>query len=368
MHLLRYGGVQKMFVNITDGLERRGKVGNIACLVFDGPKRIENFKSDIKIVRLGLPVFDSYILTTLMRVREFPSFLWTMYKEKPDIVYPYQGPIDQLMALVSGKLLGKKVIARKYGEEHLENTLNQLINRISYHICDRIVTNFPEGKKELIAMKVSPQKIVYIPDGKEIKDYGSRLGKKEAKNRIGLDENDFVIGTVSRMDSVKNHEAIIRVLPEILIERKNAKFVIVGDAPKVSAYRKKLANLVAELGLEKNIIFTGYRNDVADVLAAFDIFVHPSFSEGAPGSVLEAMCAGLPIIASDVGGTKHLLKGDCGVLIPPNDLQKLSDALRDFMKNQKLRKEYGERAKKRIEKEFSHGAMLRHYEKFFTSF
>lgn len=367
MNLLRYGGgIRKMFVSITNDLERRGKTENTACFVFG---RISpDFKSDMKTVRLGVPVFDSYILTTLMRIQEFPSLLWTVYKEKPDIICSYQGPIDQLMASVSGKLLGKKTIVRKYGEEHIENGLNRMINRISYHVCDRVVSIFPEGKEELVSMGISPEKIVYIQDGKKVEEYRSALGKKDAKNKLGLDENDFVIGIISRMDPVKNHEAVIKVLPEIMKENKNAKFVIVGDSPKSSAYRKKLMDSVEELGLEKNVIFTGYRKDVADILAAFDVFVHPSFSEGLPGALLEAMCAGLPIIASDVGGTRTLLKDNCGMLIAPDDPHELKNAMVDFMKNPELGKEYGERAKKRIEKEFSHDAMLDEYEKLFTSF
>ncbi len=362
VHHIGYGGAQRMFIDTTCGLQKRGATENVGCFVFDFQELKNRIHSDTRIIHLGLPRTDSYPFLALMGLYEFPLILWTVYKEKPDIIHVYYSPVEQFFGAIAGKMFGKKVVIRKYDQRAKQHVIFRFLNSITYPLCDRVVSIFSGGIDELKGLGVPSERIVYIPNGKEI--HGG-MGRKEAKMRLGLKETDFVIGAVSRIHPLKNYELAVEALPEILDYNENAKLVIVGDSP-LSGYKEKLNLLIRKKGVEKNVIFLGERNDIDYIYPAFDIFVHPSFSEGGPGVVLEAMGAGLPIVATNRGGTMDVLK-DCGVLVSPEDSKKFAYELKRLMGNARLREEYGKKAKWKVKNELSLDIMLEKYEKLFTS-
>ncbi len=362
IHHIGYGGAQRMFIDTACGLQKRGNTENVGCFILDMQELRDYIHSNTRMINVGLPRTDSYMLLGLMGLYEFPALLWTIYKEKPDIIYVYYSPAEQFFAAIGGKIFGKRVVVRKYDQRARQHVIFRFLNQMTYPFCDKIVSIFSSGVDELEKLGVPADKIERIPNGKTVKK--DAPGRRKAKARLGLKETDFVVGAVSRIHPLKNYELAIEALPELLASDKNVKLVIVGDSP-LGSYKEKLRQLIRTKGLEDNVVFLGGRKDVDDIYPAFDIFVHPSFSEGGPGAVLEAMCAGLPIIASNVGGTKDLLADDCGILISPDDRQELADALKRMMNDPELRNEYGRRAKARAEKEFSLETMLDRYEKLF---
>ncbi|MBU0532685.1 GT4 family glycosyltransferase PelF [Patescibacteria group bacterium] len=409
LHIIQYfgcGGVQDIFFSTINGLQNSGMTENVGCVLFDrlnikkyfSPKKKtaivkvpyssynlslaminqqkfncmlsnpssqsdSSISNNITMVTPNLPYRYSYLFMTLIKPYEFLTLLQIVKEENPDIVYASHSLGQLPIASIIGKLLRKKVVVCYYGEDKSFPFFHKVGTRIAYFLADNIITIFYRGADELKNIGVSPEKIVHIPNSRNTLKYSSLISKKQAKIKLGLKGNEFVIGLISRLDPIKNHEAVIRVLPELLKIRKNLKFVIVGGSPS-DFYKKKLQKLVKELNLEKNVLFLGHREEIADILAAFDIFAHPSFSEGQPGAVLEAMCAGLPIVASDVGGTKELL-GDTGILISPTDQKGLTEAIVKLMNDPKLRKEYGKKAQQRAEIEFSEEKMINNYEKLF---
>ncbi|MBU1758363.1 glycosyltransferase family 4 protein [Patescibacteria group bacterium] len=350
-----------MFLTTLGGLQKKTEMEHIGCIISN---RLDLLSTNVqRLITLNLPRSDCYPLRALLDVYQFPFLLLTTLRENPDILYVYHNTDDKFIVTLIGKILKKKVVLRKNNQKRYLPIISHFIAPINYFLCDKIVTIFKEGNDELKASNVPSEKIIYIPNGKNISNYKSNLNKKQAKIKLGLNGNEFVLGIISRLDPIKNHEAVIRVLPELLKLRKNLKFVIVGGPPS-NFYKKKLQKLVKELGLEENILFLVYGKDIPDTLPAFDIFVHPSLTDALPGAVLEAMCAGLSIVASDVGGTKELL-GDCGILISPTDQKGLTEAIVKLMNDPKLRKEYGKKAQQRAESEFSEEKMIDSYEKLF---
>jgi glycosyltransferase involved in cell wall biosynthesis len=369
MHIIQHlsdGGVQKMFVATVCGLQRRGTTENTGCVVFDCPKPQEHPPPNANFINLGLPLINSYPIMGLMMLYEFPLLLWTIIRVDPDVIYVYFSPPDQLLVSIAGKILGKKVIIRKYGQEHGQHIIYKFFDRLAYPLCEGIVSLFKEGKDELMSVGVPHSKISYIPNGKQLRNPQNVLKKGEAKSRLSLKSTDFVIGMVSRLHPMKNQIAVLEALPELLTVRKNIKFVVVGDSP-LAGYKKRVRQLIRKKGLEHEVVFLGGRKDINEILPAFDIFVHPSKTDALPGAVLEAMCFGLPIVASNVGGTKDLLTG-CGIMVPPDDVEGLTQSLKKLMKDPKLRQEYGKKARLKVQKEFSLETMLDRYEKLFKTF
>ena len=178
--------------------------------------------------------------------------------------------------------------------------------------------------------------------------------------------NDIVIGTVARIQDVKNHRGLVdafarlRELEPSLRER--LRLSIVGDGPLMGAVREQ----VASLGLQDVVWLPGARADVAALLHGFSLFALPSLAEGTPVSMLEAMACGLPVVASKVGGIPEVVTdGVEGSLVPVQDKEALARTLASYVRDPALRRQRGEAAHARVEAAFSMRAMLAEYGKLY---
>jgi sugar transferase (PEP-CTERM/EpsH1 system associated) len=178
--------------------------------------------------------------------------------------------------------------------------------------------------------------------------------------------DDIVIGTVARIQDVKNHpglvEAFARLRELAPSQRDRLRLSIVGDGPLMQAMREQ----VASLGLQDVVWLPGARADVAALLHGFSLFALPSLAEGTPVSMLEAMACGLPVVASKVGGIPEVVTdGVEGSLVPPRDTEALAQALAAYVRDPALRRQRGDAARARVEAAFSMRAMLAEYGKLY---
>jgi len=160
-----------------------------------------------------------------------------------------------------------------------------------------------------------------------------------------------VVLTVARLDEQKGH----RYLLEAAAQVPEAQFVLAGDGP----LRASLEAQTRTLGVEGRVKFLGYRSDIADLLADCDVFVLPSLYEGLPLSILEAMSAGKPVIATHIGGTDEaVIAGETGLLVPPADSAALAAAIRSVLTNRLLAQRLAAAGRARVEREFSVAKMI----------
>jgi glycosyltransferase involved in cell wall biosynthesis len=169
---------------------------------------------------------------------------------------------------------------------------------------------------------------------------------------------------LTRLHPVKGVEDGIRAFARIRRAHPRAMLVIAGAESSRKGYAAHLRKLSDSLGIDAHVVFLGHRDDVADVLAAFDVFLHPAADDVLPGSVLEAMGAGLPVIATDAGGTGHLL-GMAGILVRRGDPDALHSAMLSLAGGPSLRLRMGKALRERARKEFSEKKMLDSYEALF---
>lgn len=179
-------------------------------------------------------------------------------------------------------------------------------------------------------------------------------------------QGDIVIGTVARIQDVKNHRGLVAAfsrLRELVPEqRERLRLSIVGDGPLMGEVRAQ----VSALGLQDVTWLPGSRADVAALLHGFSLFTLPSLAEGTPVSMLEAMACGLPVVASNVGGIPEVVSdGVEGTLVPPQDVEALAQALAAYARNPAMRTQRGEAARARVEAAFSMRAMLAEYGKLY---
>jgi glycosyltransferase involved in cell wall biosynthesis len=154
---------------------------------------------------------------------------------------------------------------------------------------------------------------------------------------------------------------LIQAVKGLVPEHKNLKLVIVGDGD-ARAKHERMAGSIQE-----NVIFTGFRNDVCNLMSAADVFVLPSLSEGCPVVVLEASACGVPVIATGVGGVPDLVdNGNTGIVVKPRSVAELSQAILQMMGNPDLRSEMGRKGRERIEQRFTWDTTCSKLEEFYS--
>lgn len=144
--------------------------------------------------------------------------------------------------------------------------------------------------------------------------------RSKMRKELGLAANSLLLLTVARLHPQKGHDYLLPIMPQIIAKFPQVQFVWVGDGE----HRAYLTNLVREYKVEARVNFLGYRNDIPELLTAADLFLFPSYQEGFPFAVLEAMIYGLPIVASDTGGIPEMvLDGQHGLIFRTGDRQEL---------------------------------------------
>lgn len=171
----------------------------------------------------------------------------------------------------------------------------------------------------------------------------------------------FVFGTVGRLQEVKDQLNLVRafgLLAARFPARGDLRLVIVGDGPM----RGAIEDEIARLGLQERVWLAGERADVAALMCGLDVFVLPSRAEGISNTILEAMACGLPVVATDVGGSAELVvDGSTGALVPARDPEALAAAMANYVARPGLAQAHGEAARVRVEQGFSLDGMVKRY-------
>jgi len=186
------------------------------------------------------------------------------------------------------------------------------------------------------------------------------------RTREGLPPRAPVAVCVSNFFDYKGHDDLVEALARIAGEFPDATCVLIGrDAGSLEATRA----LAGDLGVLPRLRFAGLRNDVPDFLRAADLFVHPSHQEGFSNAILEAMAAGLPVVACDVGGNPEaVVDGETGRLVPPRCPGRLAEAMSELLGDEGKRRAMGEAGRRRAEERFSLERMVAEVEAMYESF
>ena len=175
--------------------------------------------------------------------------------------------------------------------------------------------------------RVPREKVISVGTGIDLGRIAEAVAGDEFASELGL-AGRTTIGIVAKLSPVKGHQYFLEAAAAIADARSNVAFLVVGDGVR----KKELEEMAAELGIADKVIFAGARDDVPSLLKLMDVFVLSSLSEGSPNVVLEAMAAGLPVVATDVGGLPEIvIDGESGILVPPGDSGALAAAVGDLL-------------------------------------
>jgi L-malate glycosyltransferase len=228
------------------------------------------------------------------------------------------------------------------------------LQRLAYRSATKVVANSRAARHMLETEGLAPASIAVIPNGVD-------LGSFARPSRRGAIQT---IITVANLRPEKSHETLLAAAAMLLRGSPNLRFRIVGDGPR----RLELARLAATAGISRQVEFLGHREDVPALLAEADVFVLPSRSEAFPNGAIEAMAAGLPVVASATGGLLDLVQsGTTGILVPPGDAAALTAALRSLIDDPARARAMGESARQFVQQRYSFERMVASFEDLYSS-
>jgi glycosyltransferase involved in cell wall biosynthesis len=231
------------------------------------------------------------------------------------------------------------------------------VERTLARITDRIVTLSPALRADLAEMGIAdPAKIDVVPLGMDLDLFlrsDSRRGELRAE--LGAAIHEPLVGVVGRLVPIKNHRLFLEAARSMVDSGNPARFVIVGDGE----LRDSLRNYASELGIAERVRFLGWRKDMVPVYAGLDLLALTSDNEGTPVALIEGMAAGVPVVATDVGGVPDVVRnGTSGRLVPAGDSSALCRAWLTALAEKESTEQMRIRARRDVEERFSRGRML----------
>ncbi|MEO8509639.1 MAG: glycosyltransferase [Chloroflexota bacterium] len=292
--------------------------------------------------RLARRYRASVVQTHLLRTLDFVvlplrarggvrDVFWTVHNARLDL------RSDQLPG--GGRLLAPKVRA----------------HRILYRVGIRGASGFIAVSEDAARavrdqLHPPPEKLFTIPNGIDTDRYGASVDVTDVRRRIGVPVEGPMLTVVAKLMEQKGHRILLEALPSVLERHPDLQIVFAGEGP----LRDEILALVEAIGIASHVHLVGNRPDVADLLAASDLFVLPSLWEGLPMALLEAMAARLPVVATSVSGSRDVIvDGESGRLVPPGDPARLVAAIIEILGDPARAQRLGTAARKRVEAEFS---------------
>jgi len=292
--------------------------------------------------------------------------LWRlMQRWKPDVVHTHTAKAGFLGRLAAS-LSGVPVVVHTYHGHAFSGYLKGLGNRAYLllerglaRLSDALITLSP-GQRDAISgeYRIAPaERFVVIPLGLASPEWvaPNSTAAEHFRTELGIPASTLLVGTVGRLAPIKNHRLFLEAAARLSQEGQSAvRYVVVGDGD----LRASLEVYAEELGIRGQVVFTGYRTDMATIYAALDIVALSSDNEGTPMSLLEALASGKPVVATDVGGVRDCVPEDCGLLVPRGDSAAMAAALQALLADPHRRQAMGERGRQLMQKERSWDAMV----------
>lgn len=207
-------------------------------------------------------------------------------------------------------------------------------------------------------------RITMIHNGVDMMPQRSLGQIRELRSEFGIGKDVFLLGIVGSLYPVKGHAYLFKALRPVLAHYPETRLFVIGQGE----LEQTLKQQVIDLGIDRAVSFLGLRNDVPRLLPALDLFVLPSLSEGLSIALLEAMAAGVPVLASKVGGNPEIvIDGETGFLVSPERYEELSARILELMRDRDLTRLCGERGRRWVAQEYTTARMLARYQDLYSA-
>lgn len=360
---LNVGGPARHVTLLNRGLEQRGH----STLLVHGSPGLE--EGSLEELAAGLPAVAISHLGRRLKVssdfRAFAQLVRIVFRIRPDVVHTHTAKAGTLGRLAAALYNLTRPRARRAAVIHtfhghvfegyfgtIGNLLVRLAERTLAKLTDRIITLSPAQKHDVTNRFAicGPGKVAVVPLGLDLEPLLARaeLGPS-LKQAVGIDDDATVIGYVGRFAPVKDLPLLFGAFREFLRTSPGAHLVLAGDGP----LGEELRVMAAHLGIAPNVHFIGWCDDLPRLYATFDVVVLTSRNEGTPVALIEAMAAGVPVVATAVGGIVDIVQDDVtGVLVRTRTPQAVAAAIRTITTNPERSRQLAADARRHVRQRF----------------
>lgn len=334
------GGTERQMIELIRRLDDRRYRVHVVCLRQEGAWLPRVASRAASITEFRIAGFGK-----LATVRQLWRFAQWCRRERISVLQTCDF-YSNIFGLLGGALAGVPVRMGSRRELVTGKTSSQIrVQRFAYRFATRVVANSPAAAAILRTEGIASVAVHIIPNGVDASVYPDRVERSDVRQVI----------TVANLRPEKNHETLIAAAAQLEPGCPNLRYQIVGEGSR----RADLEKLARARGVDHIVEFLGHREDVPALLSAADLFVLPSRSEALPNGVLEAMAAGLPVVACSVGGLLDLIEtGRTGILVPPSDPDPLAVAIRSLYDHPERARDMGREARREVRAQYSFERMV----------
>uniref|UniRef100_A0A7V4LCJ2 Glycosyltransferase n=1 Tax=Desulfobacca acetoxidans TaxID=60893 RepID=A0A7V4LCJ2_9BACT len=349
---LPVGGAEDVVKTVVTGLDPCRFTVVAATLEDLGVIGEELHTTGYTVLNLGLPVKRTPFFRLVRAVRRL------LKEERPDILHTHLYH-PNLYGRLAALGLGLKGVVASVHNSYTQVKLHRCLwNFVLARATDRVLVSSPQVFQDVRTWdRVPARKITVFPYGIDLATLDPPLTREEARQELGV--SGFVLGMVGRLEEQKGHRYLVAALPELLRAIPELTVLLVGEGREEEALRTQ----ARELRVAERLRFLGTRRDLPRLFRALDLLVHPSLWEGLPLTLLMAMGAGIPVVATRVSGVVEVVAdGVNGRLVPAGDSQALAGAILELYRQPRFREQLGGAARLTVATQYSQETMLRRLE------
>lgn len=282
-------------------------------------------------------------------------------RQQVDVLQSFHTASDLIGPLAARLSLGgTKILSSRRDLGYTKSARHVKMQRLVNRLVDYILANSKAVKKSIMEKEAFPEERIHtIFNGIDPAPFAAATAARERKRAaLGAGADQIMIGSVGNIRLVKGYDLLVEAAAAVLERNSAVRFLHVGDGEMRGALEARCR----ELGIAGRFRFLGASKEVASFLAALDIYVQPSRSEGMSNAIMEAMAAGLPVVATDVGGNPDLVEhGVTGLLVPAEDSAALAEQLLHLAGQPQLRRELAGRSQDQLQGRFHINRMMDSY-------
>lgn len=348
-----FGGAQKYVYDLASSAQ---EAGHSPVVLYGVPGKLSDMLHERGIRTIQLQGLERDLKLS-GEVSSFFQLLRTIKEERPDVLHVNSSKGG--LALLAGRIRGVKNIlftAHGWAFNEDRSPLQKYILRCIYVVTvllSHATICVSDAVRKDIASPLLHKKLVVVRNGIEPSNY---LLRETARQKLRSDTSGVWVGMTAELHKTKRVEDAIQAVAKLRDEFSTLSLTVMGEGEE----RARLEELIASLNVSDRVFLPGFIADAPTYLHAFDIFLMPSRTEALGYSAIEAGYAGLPVIATRVGGLPEVIEHEkTGLLVPKENPDALASAVRTLLSNPEQAKQYGTALKAFVEQEFSKERMVR---------
>jgi glycosyltransferase involved in cell wall biosynthesis len=335
-----YGGARQVLY-LLEGLALRGQTNGLICPTGSQIAEAAAPHAQVLVMPMGGDLDLALIPRIYRRIRDF----------NPDILHLHSRIGADVMGGIAGRLARVPVVHSR----RVDNPEPSWGAMLKYRLHDRVIA-ISEGIGEvLLAAGLPRDKLRVVRSAVDFHAFGGACNREILRDRLGVPVTGPLIGVVAQLIVRKGHRFLLQALPALVEEFPELRVLFFGQGPEA----KILERRIGISGLTNHVKLCGFRDDLPELLPCLDLLVHPATLEGLGVSLLQAASAGVPVIASRVGGIPEAVReGVNGLLVPPGDVEALGEAISKLLRDPDLARRLGRGGRVLMSAEFSIPAMV----------